>query len=80
MKVNIPTSDILASLEAINAKFMAIRSRYFKERSRIFKEIREAALQLDINRIEELQAELEREYQLAIESAEMFRATIGKEY
>ena len=65
--------DIVTSLEAINAKFMTTRTR-------IFKEIEEAALRLDTDRIEELQAELEREYKLAIESAEMLRATIGKEY
>ena len=65
--------DIVTSLEAINAKFMTTRIR-------IFKEIEEAALRLDTDRIEELQAELEREYKLAIESAEMLRATIGKEY
>ena len=65
--------DIVTSLEAINAKFMTTRTR-------IFKEIEEVALRLDIDRIEELQVELEREYKLAIESAEMLRATIGKEY
>ena len=65
--------DVVASLEAINTKFMATRTR-------IFREIEEAALQLDTDRIEELQAELEKEYRLANESAEMLRATIGKEY
>lgn len=68
MKVN-----IVESLHAIN-------NRLFTNRARIMTEIREAAQKMDIETIEKLQAELEQEYQLAIESAEMLKATIGQEF
>lgn len=58
----------------------AINDRLFTYRARIMSEIREAAQRLDIETIEKLQVELEREYQLAIESAEMLKATLGQEY
>ena len=65
--------DIVESLHAIN-------NRLFTNRARIMTEIREAAQKMDIETIEKLQAELEQEYQLAIESAEMLKATIGQEF
>ena len=68
MKVN-----VVDSLHAIN-------NRLFSSRSRIMAEIREAAQRLDIETIEKLQVELEQEYQLAIESAEMLKGTIVQEY
>ena len=58
----------------------AINDRLFTNRARIMNEIREAAQRLDIETIEKLQVELEQEYQLAIESAEMLKATLGQEY
>lgn len=65
--------DVVECLHAIN-------NRLFSNRARIMAEIREAARKMDVETIEKLQVELEQEYQLAIESAEMLKAAVVQEF